>query len=157
VTWQLRTIVITLAAVAAAIAGYGIFRPRLSDQEKIVATLREAAGAAESKDIGALMQHVSDEYQDAAGLTKPVLRILGWHAKDIEGNIQVTMARPTVTVNDDRAEARADVSVRVVDSSGPHQLFRGTPCFGLRKEKRGRWRVIDSEGWQQELEVEQGF
>lgn len=156
-TWRLRAILITVAAIAAAAAGYFVFRPRLSDREKIVATLFEAARAAEHKDVGATMRYVSDEYQDAAGLTKPVLRVLAWHAKDIEGNLRVTMATPAVTVNDDRAQARAEVSVRVIDSAGRHLVFQGTLSFALRKEKRGRWRVVDSEGWQQELEVEQGF
>ena len=62
-----------------------------------------------------------------------------------------------VTINDDRAEALADVCVRVSDSSGTHVLFDGPLFFALRKEKRGRWRVVDSEGWQQALDLEQGF
>jgi len=157
VTWRLRAILITIAAIAAAAAGYLVFRPRLSDRDKIVATLLEAAGAVERKDVGETMKCVSDDYHDAAGLSKRVLRILALHAKDIEGSLRVTMGVTGVTINDDRAEALADVCVRVSDSSGTHVLFDGPLSFALRKEKRGRWRVTDSEGWQQALDIEQGF
>lgn len=157
-TWRLRAILIIAAAIALAITGYLVMRRPLSDEEKIVRMMLSVAEAVERKDVRRTMAAVSEDYHDAAGLTRPLLTVLAWRARQIEGKPRVVMGVPEIMLEDGRAAAELEVSVYLVDSSGvPHVLFEGPVSLTLRKEKRGRWRVLDSEGWQQVIDVEQGY
>lgn len=157
-TWRLRGALIIGAAIALGVAGYLVSRHRLSDEEKIIQTLVDATDAIERKDVRDTMAVISEEYHDAAGLTRRVLTIFAWRAREIEEGLRVVMSVPEVTLEDGRASAETEVTVYVIDASGRAQvLFEGPVNLTLRKERRGRWRVIDSEGWQDTIEVEQGF
>jgi hypothetical protein len=145
-TRRLPGLVIIAAAVLLSAAGYLALRDRASDEEKIVSAVRD------------IMEVVSEEYHDSSGLTRRVLTLLAWRAREIEERLRVAMSAPKVTLRDGRASVEVEVTVYVIDTSGRSQvLFEGPVNLTMRKEKRGHWRVVDSEGWQQTIEVEQGF
>jgi ketosteroid isomerase-like protein len=157
-TRRLPGLVIIAAAVLLSAAGYLALRNRQSDEEKIVRALLATADAVERKDVRGIMAVVSEEYHDSSGLTWRVLKLLAWRAREIEERLRVAMGAPKVTVKDRRASVEVGVTVYVIDASARSQvLFEGPVNLTMRKEKRGHWRVVDSEGWQQTIEVEQGF
>ena len=157
-TRRLPGLVIIAAAVLLSAAGYLALRDRASDEEKIVSALLATADAVERKDVRDIMEVVSEEYHDSSGLTRRVLTLLAWRAREIEERLRVAMSAPKVTLRDGRASVEVEVTVYVIDTSGRSQvLFEGPVNLTMRKEKRGHWRVVDSEGWQQTIEVEQGF
>jgi hypothetical protein len=157
-TRRLPGVVIIAAAVLLGAAAYLALHDWASDEEKIVRALLATADAVERKDVHDTMEAVSEEYRDSSGLTRRVLTILAWRAREIEERLRVVMGTPKVKVRDRRASVEVEVTIRVIDSAGKSQvLFEGPVNITMRKEKRGRWRVVDSEGWQQTIEVEQGF
>jgi hypothetical protein len=127
---------------------FGSKKPE-SDQERVRATVTELADLASKKDVGEMMEHVSDAYRSSEGLgrdeLKRYLAALLFRADWTE----VVITRNDVVVEGPRATAEiAAVLARGRTASGDVDpgLSMGAHRITLRFERDGEeWKVAGSE------------
>ncbi len=125
--------------------------PTLSPEQKIRATLQAIETGVEDRSLSAIMEHVSEDYQDHRGHTKKeVARIMQLQIIRNQ-NINIFTHIKSIDINGDVAsvELSSAMASRALDLSlESNRLKADTARFSLVLAKEGdRWRV-QSGSWQ---------
>ncbi len=141
---------VIVAVIIAAIAGaayyfYFYLPPRRgTDEEQVLRLIVEVEKAVEQGSVSGVMEHISEDYSDAHGLTyRMVQRLVVMGARDSRGVI-LSVQVPEVQVSGETASFVAEVDYGFQGQTEPVHL---TVSADLVREG-GRWKVISAEGWQ---------
>lgn len=138
---------LALLAVALGLAVLIVLWPRGTPEEQVVSVLTEIADAAERKDVGGCMRHVSQDYHDSRGNTKTELTRQAWGGFRQVGELAVALYVTQVTVEKDQATVHLGLEVEECKEGAQPRTVSTSVTVKLRKE-RWRWRVVNAEGWQ---------
>jgi uncharacterized protein (DUF1810 family) len=146
--WKWLGVLLLALAVTAGLAWW-LFRPRLSDEEQIEMVVSQVEAGVEAKSPRRIMAHVSRQYSDSEGLNYSKVEMLSRRLlreiQRVEVNI-LDYEEPII--QGDFADLRLTAQVTVFSSNTPAAEVQGDMEVVLFKE-RGRWKVINAEGWQQ--------
>jgi len=148
-------IVLAVAIIAGGVfLSYFGLGARGDDKQQILVLIGDVEQAANARDWGRVLGHISPDYQDRSGFTKDSLRGLAMQASRLDP-FSVQAAVSGVTVSDKR---RATALVRVSVSHGEGEAERYEVMVVLERKGgfwqtlMGRgWQVTDAEGWQAAL------
>lgn len=141
----------TLVGLAVIIIGgaiyyFAIYRPPRegTDREQILRLIIEVEKAVEQERVSAIMEHISEDYQDDHGLNRRMVqRMVVAGARDPR-KMNLSVEVPRIEVSGDTASFVAEVDYTVDGRGEPTHL---TVTAKLRREG-GRWMVISADGWQ---------
>ncbi len=134
-----------LVLIAAAV-GWWQSRPRLTDEEKILAVIAEVRAAAEERNAGRVLRHIDDDYDDGTYKKLDLTRmVVGGFRSPEPWRVQVEL--PQVQVTGDRATAKVRVEVWFAGAGSDSDHVRAKVTADFVK-RRGSWKVIRAGGWE---------
>jgi hypothetical protein len=128
---------------------YRGFRPGVSDKDQVLNLIGDVELAANQRDWGRVLNHVSADYHDKSGMNKDSLRGLALQAGGGLDAFRVQTRVPAITVSD-RNRASALVQVKVAHGQGETEQYAVTVVFEKRKKFLWLrdWVVVEADGWQ---------
>jgi hypothetical protein len=115
--------------------------------------LRQAEEAARNRDVGGVMDIVSDDYKDASGFNKARLRLILARSFQQAGNMgmgyDVRVSVPQVVFDERKAgQALATTTVAAVETGSGENLWGGQPVtLVFRRERVRRWLLFSEDRW----------
>lgn len=136
--------IVTLAAFAA----YGLYAfatlDRRGDDEVLRGIILDAARAAENRDVGGIMESVSTDYKDSAGLNHDQIRMLA--AQAVRSDVQFKMNADIDSLSISRDSAKAQVHVTALNPYGGRLYDRDLTIKFVREPAR-HMLVIPTRAW----------
>ncbi len=143
-----RAILVALAIIliGAGVYYFRIYRPPRegTDREQILRLIAEVEKGVEQERVSAIMEHISEDYQDPHGLNRRMVqRMVIGGARDPR-RMKLSVEVPQIEVSGDTARFTAEVDY-TVDNGGERTHLTVT---GELRREGGRWMVVSADGWQ---------
>ncbi len=138
-----------LLALIAASLGWWLFRPRISDEELILALVSRVEHGVETKSTKEIMQCIAPDYSDQAGLSRVDIYRLAWRWGTASETAQIVVDDYEVEVTSPTATGRFEVTV-LFEQNGrqapPVRLDLTVQFEKQRRRLRKVWLVKSSSG-----------
>ncbi len=144
----MRALLGVLALAVALVAGYAWWRmrPTEPDELQINRVILQVQQAVETKDAGAVLRNISDNYDDGANRKRDITRMVVSGFRQPEP-FRLHVEPPRVSISGGRAQA----VIQARFAAGHHsELSQGLDLnvkVDFAKEG-GRWKVISASGWE---------
>jgi hypothetical protein len=128
-------------------AAWWATRGPTTEEDRVRATIQQAAEGAEEADLGEIMEVISDDYEDEGGIGKDVIRGLLFRQFQKRGPIHVTLG-PISVVFQGEAEATASFQALLVERAPgtPWPTDGDAQHFDVMLENiDGDWLVVSHE------------
>ena len=145
-TFSRRVLLLTAGLVllaGVAVVFWWLVRPQKTDHQQIVELLSHTERAIEHKDLGGMMQVVSQDYADSMYSKRELRRAALAGFREV-GTIRITLVLHKLEVSGEDARASIDVDVWL-DSDSPRPTMQLAMQVKLSKES-GRWLVTSAGG-----------